>query len=177
MSLLIANTELVLWQDLVKMAEENCQVRLEIELESYLISLLIRYTNQPSLANQLFVKDFLQTVELDASYVRDNALRDIGDKCLIYSGLFPKAAAKKQVNISYFVQLGQSSYAHISKAATTIYRLLADQFVVLMDILQSIRPGFDLLPLEAYDQWQAVGSQRALRILRAYTKSIPLKRN
>lgn len=177
MSLLIANTELVLWQDLVKKAEENCQVSLNAELETYLVTLLIRYKNQPALAKQLFAKAFLQSLELGESRLRDHLLQEVGDKCLIYSGLFPQAVIKKQVNISYFVHLGQSAYAHMSKAANTIYQLLAAQFVLLMDVLQSIRPTIDLLPLEAYEQWQQVGSQRALRILQSYTKATPWKRN
>ncbi|MHB1221418.1 MAG: hypothetical protein ACYC0J_05445 [Gammaproteobacteria bacterium] len=177
MSLLIANTDLVLWQDLVKKAEESCHIDLEKDLEAYLVSLLIRYMDKPELVKQLFAKTFLQALNLE-THARDLALREVGDKCLIYSGLFPKSVYKKQVTISYFVHLGQSSYAHVSKAATDIYQLLASQFVSLMDILQSIRlQQPDMLPLEAYEQWTEVGSKRALRILQTYIKGAPIKRN
>ncbi|MFZ2315716.1 MAG: hypothetical protein WAW86_08695 [Gammaproteobacteria bacterium] len=179
MSLLIANTDLVLWQDLVKKAEESCHIDLEKDLEAYLVSLLIHYMDKPELVKQLFAKTFLQALDLE-THARDFALREIGDKCLIYSGLFPKSVYKKQVTISYFVHLGQSSYANVSnvsKAATDIYQLLASQFVSLMDILQSIRLQPDMLPLEAYEQWTEVGSKRALRILQTYTKGAPAKRN
>lgn len=176
MSLLIANTDLVLWQDLVKKAEESCHINLEKNLEAYLVSLLIRYVDKPQVVKQLFAKAFLQALALER-HARDHALREIGDKCLIYSGLFPKSAHKKQVTISYFVHLGQSAYAHVSKAASDIYQLLASQFVILMDILQSIRAQPDMLPLEAYEQWTEVGSRRALHILQTYTKGGPIKRN
>lgn len=78
---------------------------------------------------------------------------------------------KKLVKISYFVDLGRSAYTSISYDTNNLFKLLAFQFVGLMDVLQSIRPHPDLLPLEAYEQWQEVGSQRALKILREYTNN------
>lgn len=172
MTLLIHRNPVVLWQGVVKHAEDRCSILLKEELETYLISLLIRYTNKPELAQQV-----LATTYLDALHHRVNercvSLQHVGDQCLLFAGLFPHSAEKKHVKISYFVDLGRSAYAAISRQADDLHGSLALQFVPLMDVLQSIRPTSDLMPLEAYEQWEEVGSQRALQVLREYTGGIP----
>jgi hypothetical protein len=112
---------------------------------------------------------------------RQQLLQEVGDKCLIYTGLFPKIAEKRLVQLSYFVKLGQSSYATISKSHNDLYQGLAKQFVSLMDVLQSLRQYSnkypDLLPMEAYDLWNDTGSLRGLKILKQYTSGIPIYLN
>ena len=106
---------------------------------------------------------------------RTVSLQHVGDQCLLYAGLFPKIAQRRHVKISYFVDIGRSAYISISHKANDLFESLALQFVVLMDVLQSIQQP-DLMPLEAYDQWNTVGSKRALRILQEYSKITPYKR-
>jgi hypothetical protein len=167
MHLLTNNTVLALWQNTIKDAENQCSISLQEELETYLVSLLMDYTYKPEIVKQLFAASFL-----DAYKQRNHhSLRQVGDQCLLFAGLFPHAAERKLVKISYFVDLGRSAYASISGETNDLFRLLAYQFVGLMDVLQSIRPHPDLLPLEAYEQWTEVGSQRALRILREYSNN------
>lgn len=167
MNLLTNDNALILWQDTVKHAEEICAVSLQQELESYLVSLLVHYSRKPEVAKQVFAATFLE-----AMHAHDNhSLQQMGDQCLLFAGLFPRAAEKKLVKISYFVDLGRSAYTSISTKTNDLFGSLAFQFVVLMDVLQSIRPQPNLLPLEAYEQWNEVGSQRALKILREYTKN------
>src|SRR5262249_52839092 len=105
-----------------------------------------------------------------------SSLQNVGDQCLLFVGLFPHAAEKKHVKINYFVDLGRSAYANISHTVNDLYWSLAIQFVALMDVLQSIRHTPDLLPLEAFEQWSELDSQRALQILNEYTKGIPFKK-
>ncbi|MBX3708891.1 MAG: hypothetical protein KF702_03915 [Gammaproteobacteria bacterium] len=175
MLLLTNHTTLILWHEVIKKAEGNCCITLDEDLEAYLISLLIRYANKPEIAQQIFAKAFLEATQ-QRDQQRNVSLQGVGDQCLLYAGLFPHHAEKRHVKISYFIDLGRSAYAAISKTANDLYWALALQFVVLTDVLQSIRPTCDLLPLEAYDQWNDVGSQRALRILQSYTKGMPIKK-
>lgn len=168
MGLLIHKTSIALWQDVIKHAEEDCSITLEEEIEAYLVTLLARYTNKPEMAKQILAKAFLEALNLQESQ-RYLSLQHVGDQCLLFAGLFPQAANKKHVKISYFVDLGRSAYASLSHRANDIFNALALDFVVLMDVLQSIRQPSELLPLEAYDQWNEVGSQRALKILQSYS--------
>lgn len=174
MSLLINKNAVDLWQEVIKHAENKCSIMLKEELETYLISLLIRYTNKPEVAKQIFAMAFLEALHLHSNE-RKTSLQHLGDQCLLFAGLFPHAAQKRHVKISYFVDVGRAAYSGVSGEVHDLYWTLACQFVAMMDVLQSIREYPDLLPLEAYEQWEEVRSKRALQILREYTQAIPIK--
>jgi hypothetical protein len=177
MKLLISSTPLALWHEIIHDAESNCAITLKQELESYLVFLLMRYSNQPDLIKKIMASEFLKGANL-GSHQRQIVLQGVGDGCLIFSGLFPKIAEKRLVKISYFVNLGQTAYSNISQTHNDLYGLLAKHFVPLMDILQSIRRYAneypDLLPLQAYDLWNETGSQQALKTLKQYTGATPI---
>jgi hypothetical protein len=166
-----------LWHDIIHDAVVLCDAQLEEELESYLVFLMIRYTSKPEVIKHIVANDFLTGLNLRLSQ-KQQMLQEVGDKCLIYTGLFPKIAEKRLVQINYFVKIGQSSYATISKRRNDLYEGLAKQFVSLMDVLQALRQYSsqypDLLPLEAYELWTETGSRRALNILKKYTRTEPL---
>ncbi len=180
MSIMTHDTPTALWHEIVLQAEQACSVMLKEELESYLVFLLMRYINKPEFIKNIIATEFLQSLDRNPIQ-REMLLRDVGDKCLLFSGLFPHIAKKRLVQVSYFVKLGQAAYFRISRKNNDLYNHLSMEFVPLMDILQSIRHYTqqypDLLPLEAYDLWNDTGSQRALNVLKEYThdsKAIPL---
>lgn len=170
--LLQSDTSMSLWHKIIYEAENSCEITLKQELESYLICLLIRFTNKPQIIKQIMAMDFLEGLQL-SKHQREVALQEVGDKCLIFSGLFPQNSEKRMVRPSYFVNLGQSAYLNISKHEDDIYALLSDKFVALMDVLQSIRCYSksypDLLPLKAYELWEETGSRRAFSVLKQYS--------
>lgn len=172
MALVTSGNALALWQETVKQAENRCAVILGQNLESYLVSLLMEYSHKPEIVKQLFAAAFLEAQQMH----NNHSLQKVGDQCLLFAGLFPHATEKRLVKINYFVDLGRSAYISISNTANDLFSSLAYQFVVLMDVLQSIRPHPDLLPLQAYEQWHELGSQRALKILQEYTKNHSLPR-
>lgn len=176
MALLIGPTP-ALWRDIIHEAELSCETLLQEELESYLVFLLVRYTNKPEVLKQIVASELLQSIKLPPN-TRELALQTVGDKCLIFSGLFPSLAEKRMVKISYFVGIGQSAYDTISKQHNDLYHLLSKQFVSLMDVLQSIRQYSqkyqDLLPIQAYDLWNETGSKRALSVLKQHTQGSPI---
>jgi hypothetical protein len=177
MQILVNSTSTALWYDIIHDAETNCAVSLKEDLESYLVFLLMRYTNKPELMKQVIATEFMRGMNAKAAQ-RSVALQDVGDKCLLFAGLYPSLADKRLVRVSYFVNLGQSAYTAISRKSDDLYESLGKQFVNLMDILQSIRCYThqypDLLPLQAYELWNDTGSQRALNALRQYTQAMPL---
>jgi hypothetical protein len=175
MAMLTYPSSLVLWQDVIRHAESRCFVTLNENLETYLIALLIRYSNKPDIAQRVFAKAFLEAMQLRERQ-RSASLQCVGDQCLLYAGLFPLAAEKRHVKVNYFVDLGRTAYGAVSKTANDLYWMLAIEFVMLMDVLQSIRQIPDLLPLQAYEQWDELGSQRALLVLQEYTRGTPITR-
>ena len=90
---------------------------------------------------------------------RGLALQNVGDQCLLITGLFPALAEKRLVKIRYYVELGQSSYEVISRKNNDIFSLLSKQFVLLMDVLQSFRPcTAETLPTALYPIWDETGN-------------------
>jgi hypothetical protein len=174
--LLLQPTTTAQWQSLVKDAESSSNLRLNIELESYLVFLLGYYNQRPDIANCIFAKEFLTGMTESCARQRE-CLREIGDKCLLFAGFFPEQAEKRQVKIKYFIELGQTAYiqvASLSQAASaTLYNALSYDFINLMEVLHAIRglgdPANELTPLQALELWTDVKSQHALSVLRRST--------
>lgn len=176
---ILMNTSTVgLWRDILHEAETTCDTTLGVNLENYLISLLVRYTDKPELAKCIMAPMLLEGLNAPPK-ARELALQGVGDSCLLFAGFFPGVAQARMVRISYFIHLGRGAYAAISQAANDLYSLLAQYFVSIMDILQSIRQYTkefpSLMPLEAYELWNDSGSKRALNVLKQYTQATAVK--
>ena len=169
------------WQALVQEAEAHCGYQLNEELESYLVFLLMRYTGRPELAAKVMALDYLEGSHTTGNERRER-MRDVGDQCLLYSGLFPKRAEKRRVRVSYYVDLGRSAYHNVSEVAQAamaqMFANLAESFVQLMDTLQAMRAinreNEPLDPLQAFELWQDTGSQRARTVLRQTSQAQPI---
>lgn len=171
-------TEAGLWQKLIHEAATVNQLLLPEELESYLVFLLMRFIKQPQLAASILAEEYLHSQQALGEQ-QQFMLRDVGDKCLLYAGLYPKQAQKRQLKVSYYVRLGCMAYERLEELHRTsfsqLYNRIRKNFVLLMDVLQSTRDFSSnaptILPLEAYELWNELGSTRALRILQGYVKS------
>lgn len=180
MSLILGPTSMAQWQSLILEAEQACSVNLSEETESYLVFLLMRFIEKPDIASSILGLEFLEGAQ-DLSRAREEKLRDVGDKCLLYSGLFPGRAERRRVSISYFVNLGQAAYHTLSDHSSrlaALYYALCEKFVAMMEVLQTTRELADEKPalsaLQAYSLWEEVGSQHALADLRRYTQAMVL---
>lgn len=186
MKLVLGPTSTAQWQKLILEAEQACSVSLNEDTESYLVFLLMRFVEKPEMASSVLGLEFLQGAQ-DLSRARAEKLRDVGDKCLLYSGLFPGRAERRRVNISYFVKLGQAAYSTLSDYShplAALYYELCCKFVMMMEVLQTTRELSEdartaLTALQAYSLWEEVGSQHALENLRHYTKAVifPVDKN
>ena len=178
--LILEPTEIAHWHSLIRQAEQDYGCQLEEAMESYLAFTLMRFMKDQDLATQALALDYLRAHGLPRS-MRLDQLRDVGDQCLLLSGLYPKRAGKRLVRVSYYVNLGRSAYHHLSEglqqATAELYLQLAEAFVVLMDVLQVIRqfntPA--LQPLQAHELWSDTGSRNAYRNLSA--TGLPLHEN
>jgi len=167
-----ATTPVAQWRDLVKEAMSYTGINLNEELESYLVFLLMRYMQETSLTSKVMALEYLRGLQSPSSE-RNERMRDVGDQCLLFSGLYPKQAERRQVKISYYVKLGRSAYSSLAgytqSAIATMYSNLADSFVALMDTLLAMRCMNDatmkLEPIMAYELWQDTQSQQAKRMM------------
>ena len=169
------------WYELIHEAHQQAHVTLSDDLESYLIALLIRFTEKPDLVDSVVALEYLQGQQ-EIGERRRRQLRDVGDKCLLFSGLFPARASRASLKVSHFVDIGQSAYGHLSELTASglsvLFRALSYQFVSLMDVLQVVRDFSartpNLTPLEAYDLWVDTNSQQAKRCLSYYSSVLPV---
>ena len=166
--LILDSSELSQWHALVREAEQDYGCHLDEAMQSYLVFTLMRFAKNSQLNAHALAIDYLNAHHL-SSNLRSEQLRDIGDQCLLVSGLYPQSAEKRQVGVTYYVDLGRSAYHHIStvtqKGIAELYQQLSESFVLLMDLLQTIRqytmPA--LQPIAAMDLWQQTGSRAAFK--------------
>lgn len=177
-NLLLEPTIEAQWKHILDQAKQQSHCQLDEELESYLIFTLIRFTQNPQLAAQALAPDYLQQIRLKHHASRQQ-LRDIGDQCLLISGLFPQRAEKRLVRVSYYVDMGRNAYQHLStllkQAFAQLYHHLSQNFLPLMDVLQNIRPDPALLPLQAFELWQDTGSTHARSLLTQNTNAVAVR--
>ncbi len=175
--LLLEPTATAQWKQLLQHAKQQCHCQLNDDIEAYLIFTLMRFTRQPGLASTALGPDLINCQQL-AGQARENKLRDVGDQCLLLSGLFPQRADKRLVQVGYYVDLGRTAYLHLSdilrKAFADLYQLLSQNFVPMMDVLQNIRGVDALQPLQAMELWQHTGSTSAINTLKNMTDSTPV---
>jgi len=175
--LILAETELEQWHKLVHEAEVDYGCQLDESMQSYLVFTLMRFMKKQDLNAGALALDYLRTHSLPAK-MQHEQLRDVGDQCLLVSGLYPKRAAKKLVRVSYYVNLGRSAYHHLGtctqQGMAELYHQLEDTFTLLMDLLQTIRQYNSpvMQPLEAMALWSDTGSRFAYTQLSA--KALPL---
>jgi len=179
MDMIVTNsTSTTQWQTLVTEASQACSINLSEDIESYLVFLLMRFTGSPQLAQNVMAIEYLHSVNKFGTQ-RSQSLRDVGDQCLLYSGLFPGRARRRRVRVSYYVNIGKSAYLLLSNqgrfAEPDIFANLAKQFVHLMDILQTMREVNNtsvlLDPIAAEELWRDTGSNHALQNLQKFTRS------
>jgi hypothetical protein len=147
-------------------------------MQSYLVFTLMRFAKNNQLNAKALALDYLSSQQLP-NKLRNEQLRDIGDQCLLLSGLYPQSAEKRLVSSGYYVDLGRTAYHHISivtqKGIAELYQQLTESFVLLMDLLQTIRqysmPA--LQPLAAYDLWAQTGSRAACSKISADATPVP----
>ncbi|MCW5589299.1 MAG: hypothetical protein KIT27_06500 [Legionellales bacterium] len=129
------------WHALVNEAQHHTQIYLNEDLESYLVFLLIRFSQRPEMAGAILAMEFLESLHL-LRRKREIQLRDVGDKCLLFSGLFPGVAQKRQVSDDYFVNMGQSAYSLLAdgdEQSARLYNNLSVAFENLITVLRAMR--------------------------------------
>ncbi len=162
------------WYTLILEAEAKCEQELGEDIESYLVFLLERFTEKPEIVQSVLALEFLEGSQ-QLGHSGHEQLQEVGDKCLIFSGLFPGRAERRQLGISYFVELGQSAYGQLYNVSpqsdAEIFALLSENFVSMMDVLQATRgeQALDQQGLQNIELWQQTGSKAAYQRLQSLT--------
>jgi len=135
-------SQLELWQSLVHDGERQCGIELGESVQSYLVFVLMRYLRDGALAAHVLALDWLEASERNGP-ARADALRDVGDRCLLIAGRFPGLAERRHVGADYFSRLGCGAYLGVAEAARAGYAAL---FAELARAFQAMVRVLDALP-------------------------------
>ena len=150
--LILHPTDMSQWHALVNEAQATTNLILNENTESYLVFLLMRFSQTTQLIESVMALDFLESMHR-AGKRQVELLREVGDKSLLFCGLFPGMAVKRHVRLAYFSELGQAAYLTVSeleeRESAPLYLELSSQFTVLQSILQAMRGSS--MPLAGVD--------------------------
>ena len=139
-----------LWHELIREAERNGAAPLDDDAESYLVFLLMRHLRDAELGGRVMALDYLDALH-HAPTPREQRLRDVGDRCLLVAGLFPRLAERRRVPRDYFLALGQDAYDGVARCTRAgygaLFAQLAQAFVRLAETLAGMRAGTRRVPL------------------------------
>jgi hypothetical protein len=134
--LILHPTETSQWHALLNEAQVDCKCFLGEDVESYLVFLLMRFTQSPHLANSVLALDFMKSNTYTGKIKRE-LLQEVGDKSLLFSGLFPGLADKKSVSIDYFIDMGETAYHTVAEIdACDLFHALAGSFKMMSEVLR-----------------------------------------
>lgn len=148
--LILESSAAATWQRVLQEAAQRVSFPLDEERESYLILTLLHYLSRPELVRGVLALRFLDALAEYGEY-RKTRLRDVGDQCLIYAGLFPEQAARRRVSHRYFIDLGRTAYSEVAQGTPSslgvLYERLSRTFDSLAEVLSALRERPDAAEL------------------------------
>ena len=140
--LILHPTDICQWHALVNQAQVAAHLSLSENTESYLVFLLMRFSMTADWLESVIALDYLESMHHhEPSQIE--LMREVGDKSLLFSGLFPDLARRRRVSLDYYINMGRSAYQTVSELQTPdqalLYVQLSNQFINMQTILQSIR--------------------------------------
>lgn len=144
--LILHPTDISQWHALVNEAQAATSLVLNENTESYLVFMLMRFSQATRLIESVIALDFLESMRAPGRR-QVELLRDVGDKSLLFCGLFPGMASKRHVRLEYFSDLGQAAYLTVSELeeskSADLFSELSAQFLTMQHILQAMRGEID----------------------------------
>jgi len=131
-----------LWQALVREAGQRVARPLDESREHYLVFVLLRFQRDAHLLSRTQALAWLHAQEQVGS-VRADALREVGDGCLVIAGLFPGVAQRRRLSVDYFIDLGRGAYSEMACTRGSdagLFAELAGSYRELVCVLSALRP-------------------------------------
>lgn len=142
----------------------------------YLVKLLTHYISADNLFDETtdsgkktrstLAELYLKATNAESS-VRQDLLKKLGDTSLYISGFFSESLNRKVVDVTYYINMGESAFNLLSGAVTeevysNLYKDFSTQFVKYMDALSYISKQTNLQKdsnlLKLYENYQKTGS-------------------
>lgn len=131
-----------LFQDLVREGEARAREPLDETLESYLVFTLIEHLRDNGVGAQPMALALLDGLD-QIGVLREQSLRQTGDRCLLIAGFYPGLARKRMVTPHYYAALGQQAYGELAAglraSLADLYQALSTAFDALVRVLAECR--------------------------------------
>ncbi|KOR41814.1 hypothetical protein ADT25_16255 [Xanthomonas oryzae] len=137
-----------LWQALVREAGQRTAHPLDESREHYLVFVLLRFQRDAHLLSRTQALAWLHAQD-HIGNVRADALRDVGDGCLLIAGLFPGVAQRRRLSVDYFIDLGRGAYYEVADTRCSdagLFAQLAESYRDLVRTLAALRTPLDWQP-------------------------------
>lgn len=158
------------FKELVEAALVRQHVHAGSLTEYYLVNLLCRYVRLDPSAHEDYGEPLavrlaraLETGGIEGR----NRLRSLGDFSLFTAGFFSDSFRRRQVDVDYYVSMGEYAYGSLSRAEDAlrdVFAELARKFVGFSDVLADISERTALASnhdvLRLYEKWLRTGSTR-----------------
>jgi len=131
---------LALWYDLVRDGANRAGTQLPESVESYLVFVLQRHQRDVALGGRTLALERLDADDR-IGQLRADALRDVGDRCLLIAGLFPRLAERRRVGPDYYAAMGRSAYAGVAAATRAGYAELFAQLAQAFNAMRQVLLG------------------------------------
>jgi len=135
-------SETAQWYQLVNEAQATLGIQLAEDVESYLVFLLMRFRSRPDMVSRVLALDYLRGLQ-SAGALRNDRLQEVGDQCLLFSGLFPRRARRLNISSEYFTAVGRSAYRTLGDLCggglSAMFIDLGHQFTLLARMLRTMR--------------------------------------
>lgn len=137
-------TDIAEWRKLIIEGQDRSGFQLTEIVENYVVITLNAHTTHTELSSAVMAIDLLKNIHIQ-SISNAQALRSVGDQCLILAGLFPDRAKRKNVSPEYFQNLGENAYYVLSfsksfqKFDHALFYQLFENFSDLIQVLKSMR--------------------------------------
>ena len=167
-----AQTVIEAWHQLLQDAGDRCHLSLDEEMQSYLVYMLMRHTEDVDIADNVMARRYLQGSRASGQQAIEQ-MRTVGDQCLLYCGFFTERCSRRNVLPRYYMDLGRTAYADLASRMSAgfahMYEKLAQHFVALIDILLATRlldPAQSINSALMIELARGCGSKHARRLLR-----------
>tara|TARA_B100001093_G_scaffold515373_1_gene591563 strand:- start:1009 stop:1476 length:468 start_codon:yes stop_codon:yes gene_type:complete len=139
------------WFNLILNAQSQTGYELGHDLKKYLMLTLEHYTTELTLPSSIIAVKYMEALSLTGTK-QSLELRDIGDQCLLISGLFPERLLKKNISLDYTIAIGKQSYSQLASHKNNhpwdanLFLDLHQHFMGLVDILHFMRTSTNFNP-------------------------------
>lgn len=133
-----------LWVDVINDAEAKTHWKISDESKQQLISTLIEHTHMDGIGGQIdsVIAPRMCVASQETGECRNELYRQIGNQCLLSTGLFPKRYHRRHVSPTYYLLSGKSAYDTLAskKAFHGTFESPAREFLGLARILHAAPP-------------------------------------